>query len=129
MSGVNKFLGIGNMGADPEIRYLPDGKAVANFRIAISETWKDKDEVKQKKVEWVSIVAFGKLAEICGEYLKKGSQIYVEGKLQTRQWEDKDKNKRYTTEVVASVMQMLGTKEKGSEAPHVLGTGIDEIPF
>src|SRR3989337_536738 len=115
MAGVNKVILVGNLGADPELRYAPSGMAIANFRIATTETWKDKNGAKQDKTEWHRIVAFGKLAEICGEYLNKGKQIYVEGKIQTRQWEDKDGNKRYTTEIVANNLQMLGTAEKAEE--------------
>ncbi|MEE9614365.1 MAG: single-stranded DNA-binding protein [Thermodesulfobacteriota bacterium] len=108
MAGVNKAILVGNLGADPEIRYTPSGTAVVNFRIATSENWKDKEGQKQERTEWHRIVAFGKLAEICGEYLSKGKQVYLEGRIQTRQWDDRDGNKRYTTEVVANQMQMLG---------------------
>lgn len=111
----------GRLGADPEVRYgSQGGGAVANFRIAVSEAWKDKEGAKKEKVEWIKIVTFGKLAEVVEKYLKKGQQVLISGKLQNRQWEDKDKNIRYTTEVVASVMQMLGKKENKPE---------EEIPF
>jgi single-strand DNA-binding protein len=108
MAGVNKAILLGNLGADPEIRYTPSGTAVTNFRIATSETRTNKDGQKETKTEWHRIVTFGRLAEICGEYLSKGKQIYIEGRIQTRSWDDKDGNKRQTTEIVANKMQMLG---------------------
>src|SRR6266566_5467812 len=115
--GVNKAILVGNLGKDPEVRYSPNGQAVANVTIATSESWKDKNTGdKQEKTEWHRVVFFGKLAEIAGEYLKKGSQIYVEGRIQTRKWQDKDGNDRYTTEIVANEMQMLGSRE-GRGAP------------
>lgn len=107
--GVNKAILIGNLGRDPEIRYSPSGAAVANVNIATTESWKDKNTgEQQEKTEWHRIVFFGRLAEIVGEYLKKGSQVYVEGRLQTRKWQDKEGNDRWTTEIVANEMQMLG---------------------
>ncbi len=115
MAGLNKAILIGNLGKDPEIRYTPSGMAVANFSLATTENW-TKDGQRESRTEWHRIVAFGRLAEICGEYLSKGKQIYVEGKIQTREWEDKDGNKRYTTEIVANQMQMLGTRDM-SDAP------------
>ena len=115
--GVNKVILVGNLGRDPEVRYSPNGQAVANVTIATSESWKDKTTGdKQERTEWHRIVFFGRLAEIAGEYLKKGSQIYVEGRLQTRKWQDKDGHDRYTTEIVANEMQMLGSRE-GRGAP------------
>jgi len=109
--GVNKVILVGNLGRDPEVRYSPSGQAVANVTIATSESWKDKTSgEKQERTEWHRIVFFGRLAEIAGEYLKKGAQIYVEGRLQTRKWQDKDGHDRYTTEIVASEMQMLGSR-------------------
>ncbi|MFO8085637.1 MAG: single-stranded DNA-binding protein [Desulfobacterales bacterium] len=117
MAGLNKAILIGNLGRDPEIRYTPSGLAVANFSLATTENW-TKDGQKESRTEWHRIVAFGRLAEICGEYLAKGKQIYIEGKIQTREWEDKDGNKKYTTEIVAGQMQMLGTRENNfSESP------------
>lgn len=116
MTGVNKVILVGNLGADPEVRYTPSGKAVANFRIATSEQWTNKDGEKEERTEWHRIVAWGRLGEICGEYLHKGKQVYVEGKMQTRAWEDRDGNKRYTTEVVAQAMQMLGAAGKEGRA-------------
>lgn len=120
MSGVNKVFLIGRLGQDPEIKFTQSGTAVCNFSLATSETWKDKDSgEKQEKTEWHRIVAWRRLAEICGEYLHKGSQVWIEGKLQTRSWEDQDGNKRWTTEIVASQMQMLGGKrdqDQGGES-------------
>ena len=115
MAGINKVILVGNLGRDPEIRYFQDGTAVANFTIATSDSWTDKQSgEKKERTEWHRIVAFRRLAEICGEYLSKGRQVYIEGKLQTREWEDKDGNRRFTTEIVAQTMQMLGSREGGS---------------
>jgi single-strand DNA-binding protein len=115
MASVNKVILIGNLGRDPEVRYLPSGDAVANITIATTETWKDKGGEKQEQTEWHRVAMFGKTAEIAGEYLKKGSQVYIEGKLQTRKWTDKDGQERYTTEIRADRMQMLGSRSGGSE--------------
>ncbi len=113
MSGsINKAILIGNLGADPELKYMPNGDAVVNFRIATTESYKDKEGSQQKKTEWHRIVAFRRLAEICGEYLKKGKQVYIEGKIQTRNWEDNNGVKRYSTEIIAFSMQMLGRKDE-----------------
>jgi single-strand DNA-binding protein len=107
--GVNKVILVGNLGKDPETRYMPNGKAVTNFSIATSESWTDKSSGdKQERTEWHNIVMFEKLAEIAAEYLRKGSQVYVEGSLRTRKWQDKEGKDRYTTEIVARDMQMLG---------------------
>ena len=103
MAGLNKVMLIGRLGRDPEIKYTPSGTAIANFNIATSAKWNEEEHT-----EWHRIVAFKRTAEVCGEYLRKGSQVYIEGRLQTRAWEDRDGNKRYTTEVVAQSMQMLG---------------------
>jgi single-strand DNA-binding protein len=111
--GVNKVILIGNLGADPELRYTPSGTAVCNFRIATNESYKDREGNQVDKTEWHNVVAWERLAEICGEYLKKGRQVYIEGSLQTRQWEDQEGNTRYTTEVKAREMQMLGSREDG----------------
>ena len=116
MASVNKVILIGNLGADPEVRYLPSGDAVTNIRIATTDTWKDKSGEKQEHTEWHRIAFFGKLAEIAGEYLKKGSQVYVEGSLRTRKWQDKEGKERYTTEIVADRMQMLGSRQGGGDA-------------
>ncbi len=110
---VNKVILIGNLGADPEMRYTQSGTAVANFRIATSERFKDQSGEWQERTEWHRVVFFGRTAEVCGEYLTKGRQIYVEGRLQTRSWEDKEGATRYTTEVVGREMKMLGQKGDG----------------
>ena len=139
MASVNKVILVGNLGADPEVRYAPSGTAVANFSVATTDQWTNKEGGKEEKTEWHRIVAFGRLGEICGEYLHKGKQVYVEGRLQTRSWEDREGVKRYTTEIVANTMQMLGPKGKDgnttdrmSERPPVdesLSIPDDEIPF
>jgi len=124
--GVNKVILVGNLGKDPEVRYSPNGGAVANITIATSESWKDKTSgEKQEKTEWHRVVFFGRLAEIAGEYLKKGAQIYIEGRLQTRKWQDKEGKDRYTTEIVANEMQMLGSRE-GRGAPSEFDQSGDE---
>jgi len=113
--GVNKVILIGNLGKDPEVRYSPNGGAIATITLATSESWKDKNTGEQvDKTEWHRVVFFRRLAEIAGEYLKKGSKVFIEGKLQTRKWQDKDGQDRYTTEVVANEMQMLDSKGGGS---------------
>ena len=139
MAGVNKVILVGRLGKDPEVRYTPNGVAIANFSIATSEEWKDKDTgEKQERTEWHRIVAWRRLGEICGEYLHKGSQIYIEGRLQTRDWEDRDGNKRYTTEIVAQNMQMLGkpsregraeSQEERYPAEEPISIPDDDIPF
>ncbi len=113
--GINKVILIGNLGGDPEVKYTAGGSAVTNVTIATSENWKDKTTGEnQERTEWHRVVFFGRLAEIAGEYLKKGSQVYVEGRLQTRKWQDKEGQDRYTTEIVANEMQMLGGRGGGS---------------
>ena len=114
MASVNKVILIGNLGKDPDIRYMPNGEAVANITLATSETWKDKTGAKQEKTEWHRVTFYRKLAEIVGEYLKKGSSVYVEGRLETRKWTDKSGTDRYTTEVIANEMRMLGSKSGAS---------------
>jgi single-strand DNA-binding protein len=111
MASVNKVIIIGNLGRDPETRYMPDGGAVCNISVATTDKWKDKNGEMQEKTEWHRVAFFGKLAEIAGEYLKKGSQVYVEGRLQTRKWQDKDGQDKYSTEIVANQMQMLGSRQ------------------
>jgi single-strand DNA-binding protein len=111
MASVNKVILIGNLGRDPETRYMPEGGAITNISIATTDKWKDKNGEMQERTEWHRVAFFGKLAEIAGEYLKKGSQVYVEGRLQTRKWQDKDGQDKYTTEIVANVMQMLGSRQ------------------
>lgn len=138
MIGVNKVIILGRIGRDPELRYSPEGKANASFSVATSETWKDKNTgEKQEKVEWHNVVAFGKIAEIIGEYCGKGSQVYIDGHLNTRKWKDKGGNPRYTTQVVVEEIQFLSRKEttenteqkpivqKESDVPEF----DDEIPF
>lgn len=121
--GVNKVILVGNLGADPETRYMPSGSAVTNIRIATSESWKDKTSgEKQERTEWHSIAFFGRLAEIAAEYLRKGSQVYIEGRLRTRKWQDKQGADRWTTEIVANEMQMLGSRP-GAGAPAMEASG------
>jgi single-strand DNA-binding protein len=134
---VNKFIGIGNLGRDPEMRFMPDGKAVCNFSIAISERYKDKSGESKEVTEWVNIALFGKLAEIAGEYLKKGSKVYIEGKMKTEKY-SKDGVDRYTTKIIGDKMEMLSGKTEGeskpkpaAEKPHDGGFDDmdDDIPF
>ena len=113
MASMNKAILIGNLGADPEVRYTASGSPVANFRIATSEVWNDKNGERQERTEWHRIVVFGRQAETCGEYLKKGRSVCVEGRIQTREWEDRDGNKRWTTEIVADRVTFLGGREGG----------------
>ena len=116
--GVNKAVILGNVGNDPELRFMSNGKAVANFTVATSEQWKDQQGQKQERVEWHRMVAYDKLAEIIGQYVKKGSKLYLEGKLQTREWTDQQGQKKYTTEIIVSEMQMLdGKPQQGSQQP------------
>ena len=142
MSGINKVILIGRLGSDPEVRYTPSGVAVANFSVATSEEWKDKDSgEKKERTEWHRIVAWRKLGEICGEYLSKGKQVYVEGRIQTRSWEDRDGNKKYTTEIIANDIQFLGSRDMsgsgrssgggGGDSQGAPGPGPedDDIPF
>lgn len=114
---INKCIFIGNLTRDPEIKYLPSGEAVANCAIACNERWKSKDGTPQEKVEFINLTFYRRLAEIAGEYLKKGSLIYVEGKLSTRKWQDKEGKDRYTTEIIVSDMKMLSGKQEGQSAP------------
>ena len=113
MASVNKVILVGNLGKDPEVRHMPNGDAVANFSIATTDTWKDKNGMRQERTEWHNISMYRRLAEIAGEYLKKGSSVYVEGRLQTRKWQDKNGQDRYTTEIICDQMQMLGGKSGG----------------
>ncbi len=141
-SSVNKVILVGRLGKDPELKYTQSGTPVAKFSIATDETWKDQSGERQQRTEWHNVVAWRKLAEICGQYLNKGKLVYVEGKLQTRSWEDKEGNKKYTTEIVADNMVMLsGKNEEGrSERSAAAGAGTgnaniepqitdDDIPF
>jgi single-strand DNA-binding protein len=125
--GVNKVILVGNLGQDPEVRYMPNGGAVANITLATSESWRDKQTGENKEItEWHRVVLFGKLAEVAGEYLRKGSQVYIEGQLRTRKWQDQGGQERYTTEVVVNVggtMQMLGGRQQGGNAGAPAGGG------
>jgi len=140
MAGVNKVILIGNLGADPEVKYLSSGTTVANFRMATSESRVNRSSGEKTTItEWHRVVAFGRLAEICGEYLSKGKQVYIEGRIRTRSWEDKEGNRKFTTEIIANQMQMLGTagapaelpdSDKGLEMDHEVTPGPDEeVPF
>ena len=137
MAGVNKVILVGRLGADPEVKYLTNGTTVANFRMATTENRVNKSGEKTTFTEWHRIVAFGRLAEICGEYLNKGKQVYIEGRLRTRSWEDKDGNKRWSTEIVATQMQMLGSpadasvsgKEQETDHEMIPESGDEEVPF
>ena len=140
--GINKVIVLGNLGADPDARFMPNGNAVTNISVATSESWIDKESGdRQERTEWHRVAFFGRLAEIASEYLKKGSQVYIEGKLRTRKWEDKEGNDRWTTEIIANEMQMLGermtssTSTDNSEIPKQSGNNAssddfdDDIPF
>lgn len=148
MASINKVILIGNLGSDPEVRYLPSGAAVANFNIATTERWSGKDGQPGERTEWHRIVVFGKQAENCKEYLRKGRQVYIEGRLQTREWQNKEGQKQRTTEVVANLVQFLGgpggagrdrpaggtpeaemPQSPQSEDPSILGGNDDDIPF
>ncbi len=138
MASVNKVILIGNLGKDPELRYTPGGQAVASFPLATSEKWRDKEGVMQDNTEWHNIVVWGRQAETAKEYLAKGRQVYIEGRIQTRSWEDKDGNKRYTTEIVALRVQFLGSRGSGGggggemppDAPQPdLAEEDDDLPF
>lgn len=143
MASINKVILVGNLGADPETRYMPNGDAVANIRLATTESWKDKASGEKKEItEWHRVVFYRKLAEIIGQYLKKGSSVYVEGRIRTRKWRDKEGQERYTTEIEANEMQMLGGRQSGDSAPSEkpqrnaqgapkasIGDMDDDIPF
>ncbi len=129
MASVNKVILVGNLGRDPEVRFMPNGEAVCNFSIATTDSWKDKNGQKQERTEWHNIVMYRKLAEIAGEYLKKGRSVYVEGRLQTRKWQTKEGQDRYTTEIIADQMQMLGGRSDGGNTYEVMDDpGYDEAP-
>lgn len=123
---INKVILVGRLGADPEVRYTPDGLMITNLRLATDEVRKDRNGERLQKTEWHRVVTFGKLAEICGKYLSKGRLIYVEGKIRTQQWQDKDGNKRYTTDIIASNMQML--ESKGGARPDDATSAYDAMP-
>ncbi len=124
MASVNKVILIGNLGTDPELRYTSSGTPVANFSLATHEQWTTRDGEKEERTEWHRIVAWGKLAEICNQYLHKGSQVYIEGKIRSRSWEDREGQKRFTTEIIALGMQMLGAPSKDMVPPQ----GGEELP-
>ena len=126
MSDLNQCSFIGRLGKDVDVRYMTDGKAVASFSIAVGSQWKDKSGVKQESTEWVNISAFGKLAEICAEYLKKGSQIYVSGKMKTDKYKDKEGVERYSTKIIADNIQMLGGKHEEHSAPQATTSNANE---
>ena len=127
--GINKVIIVGNLGADPETRYMPSGSAVTNLSVATSEQWKDKQSGEQKeRTEWHKVAMFNRLAEVAAEYLRKGSQVYIEGKLRTRKWQDRDGNDRWTTEVIADEMQMLGGRGGGGSAPMASDPGPSSAP-
>ncbi|MCC6213028.1 MAG: single-stranded DNA-binding protein [Burkholderiales bacterium] len=129
MASVNKVIIVGNLGRDPETRYLPSGEAVTNISVATTSSWKDKASgEKKEETEWHRVSAFGRLAEIMGEYLKKGSQVYIEGSLRTRKWQDKEGKDRYTTEIRADVMQMLGSRAGAGEARSGQGEPRGDAP-
>ena len=125
MASVNKVILVGNLGRDPEVRYMPNGEAVCNFSIATTDNWRDKSGAKQERTEWHNIVMYRKLAEIAGEYLKNGRPVYVEGRLQTRKWQTKEGQDRYTTEIIADQMQMLGGRDGGGSNASYDG-GMDQ---
>ena len=128
MASVNKVILLGNLGRDPETRYTTGGDAVTNLNIATSEQWKDKSGEKQERTEWHRVVLFGRQAEIAGEYLKKGRSVYVEGRLKTRKWQDKEGQDRYTTEIEAEEMKMLGSRQGQGEPSPSYGSGGDSAP-
>ena len=129
MASVNKVILIGNLGKDPEVRYMPSGKAVANVSIATSDSWKDRNTgEKQERTEWHNVVFYSPLAEIVGQYLRKGSSVFVEGRLQTRKWQDKNGQDRYTTEIIANEMKMLGGRASGSAPFPAEGPETDSAP-
>lgn len=117
MASVNKVILVGNLGKDPETRYMPNGDAVTNITVATTETWKDKDGKKQEKTEWHRVTFYRKLAEIAGEYLKQGRQVYVEGRIETKKWTDKSGVERYSTDIIANELKMLGGKPSGDSQP------------
>jgi single-strand DNA-binding protein len=122
MASVNKVILLGNVGRDPEMRYMTDGGAVCNLSVATSDQWRDKSSgEKQERTEWHRVSLFGRTAEVAGEYVRKGSTVYVEGRLQTRKWTDKDGNERYTTEIVGDRMQMIGSRQAAEQKPTTTG--------
>ena len=129
MGSLNKVMLIGNLGQDPEVRHTPSGTPVANFRLATNESFTDRSGNRQERTEWHRVVVWGRLAEICSQYLTKGRQVYIEGRLQTRRWEDHEGRKRYRTELVANEMIKLGTRGEPSEAEESADEWAEEFPF
>jgi single-strand DNA-binding protein len=129
MAGINKVILVGNLGRDPELRHTPQGQAVANFTLATSESWQDRNGQKQERTEWHRIVVWGKLAELCSKYLSKGRKAYIEGKLQTRAWDDKEGQKRYTTEIIANTVQFLDSAAGANAGAGASRGGQEEDPF
>lgn len=131
MASVNLCIFVGNLGRDPEVKFTPSGRAVAKFSLAVSDSYSDRDGNKQERTEWVNVAVWGKQAEACGQYLAKGRQCYVEGRLQTRSYDDKEGNKRYVTEVIANRVQFLGGRSQGGEydAPVSAADPSDDLPF
>lgn len=126
---LNKWIGIGRLGKDPEVRYTPDGAMVTSFSLATDRQWKDKNGEKVQETEWINVVVFGKLAEICGNYLSKGQLVYIEGRIRTRSWEGKDGVKRYATEIIAADMKMLTPKSSGSHEQREAYASRDDRPL
>ena len=127
--GINKVILVGNLGADPETRYMPSGGAVTNINVATSRSWRDRETGdQQERTEWHRVVFFSRLAEIAGEYLRKGRQVYIEGELRTRKWQDRDGNDRYTTEIVANEMQMLGGRSDAAPPARPPARGVPDQP-
>ena len=129
MAGVNKVILVGNLGKDPEVRYLDSGVAVANFSLATTESYKNKEGERVSQTEWHNIVLWRGLAEVAEKYLKKGSSVYVEGKIKNRKWEDKDGNTRYNTEILADNMTMLGSKPSPDSSQSIASADTDDLPF
>jgi single-strand DNA-binding protein len=127
--GLNKVMVIGNVGRDPEMRYIPSGKPVTSFSVATTRSWTNSEGERREETEWFNVVAWGNLAEICKQHLRRGQQVYVEGRLQTRSWEDHEGKKRFRTELVANEMILLGGRRSASEAIESTGVGGEEFPF
>jgi single-strand DNA-binding protein len=129
VGSVNKVILVGNLGKDPDVRSAQSGTSVVNFTLATNESWNNKEGQREERTEWHRVVVFGKLADICGKYLQKGKQVYIEGRLQTRSWDDREGNKRYTTEVVASNMVMLGGRGAGGGASDGMAPPLDDSSY
>ncbi len=127
--GLNKVMVIGNLGRDPEMRYMPSGRPVTSFSVATTRSWTNANGERREETEWFNVVAWGNLAEICKQYLRKGQQVYIEGRIQTRNWEDNERRKRFRTELVANEMIMLGSRREASETVESADEGGEEFPF